>query len=314
MAGPVILCPVDFSRASRGALRYAFAIAEHFGARLALLTVNDPLLQEATELRLGGSWLEARTRRELVRFHEEATSGRRISLEVTTHVATGKPASEILTRAREEGADLIVMSSRGASSVRKLFFGATAERVLRETTIPVLVTPAQDPGPSDLDDLRRRLHHVLAPIDFSGAIDRQIGTARAIAEAFDTPLLLTHVVEPLAFARAVQPELGNLDNERRHRAEQSLREVAARWRSDREVELLTAFGDPAEEVAKIATDRGVGLIVMGLHASPRHGRRMGSVTYRVLCLAHTLVLALPPAEERDGIAPATEAGPIEATA
>ncbi len=34
---------------------------------------------------------------------------------------------------------------------------------------------------------------------------------------------------------------------------------------------------------------------MGLHASPLTGARMGSVTYRVLCLAHTLVLALPPA-------------------
>jgi nucleotide-binding universal stress UspA family protein len=58
--------------------------------------------------------------------------------------------------------------------------------------------------------------------------------------------------------------------------------------------VLTAFGDPAEEIAKIAADRKVGLIVMGLHASPRSGPRMGSVTYRVLCLAPTLVLALPP--------------------
>ena len=41
-------------------------------------------------------------------------------------------------------------------------------------------------------------------------------------------------------------------------------------------------------------DRGVGLVVMGLHSSPLLGPRMGSVTYRVLCLAHRLVLALPP--------------------
>jgi len=33
---------------------------------------------------------------------------------------------------------------------------------------------------------------------------------------------------------------------------------------------------------------------MGLHSSPVLGPRMGSVTYRVLCLAHRLVLALPP--------------------
>ena len=33
---------------------------------------------------------------------------------------------------------------------------------------------------------------------------------------------------------------------------------------------------------------------MGLHGSPVHGPRMGSVTYRLLCLCPMLVLALPP--------------------
>jgi hypothetical protein len=33
---------------------------------------------------------------------------------------------------------------------------------------------------------------------------------------------------------------------------------------------------------------------MGLHGSPLAGPRMGSVTYRMLCLSSTLVLALPP--------------------
>jgi hypothetical protein len=33
---------------------------------------------------------------------------------------------------------------------------------------------------------------------------------------------------------------------------------------------------------------------MGLHGSPVLGPRMGSVTYRLLCLVHTLVLAVPP--------------------
>ena len=52
--------------------------------------------------------------------------------------------------------------------------------------------------------------------------------------------------------------------------------------------------DPAEELAKVARDRQAGLVVMGLHGSPLLGPRMGSVTYRMLCLAPTLVLALPP--------------------
>ena len=47
---PSVLCPIDFSDSSRGALRYAAAITVHFGARLTLLVVNDPLLQEADEI------------------------------------------------------------------------------------------------------------------------------------------------------------------------------------------------------------------------------------------------------------------------
>ena len=61
-----------------------------------------------------------------------------------------------------------------------------------------------------------------------------------------------------------------------------------------QAEALIAYGEPAEEIAKVANDRDAGIIVMGLHSSPVLGPRMGSVTYRVLCLAHRLVLALPP--------------------
>ena len=82
-------------------------------------------------------------------------------------------------------------------------------------------------------------------------------------------------------------------------------------RSHVKPEALVADGDAAEEIAKIAHDRTTELIVMGLHASPLTGPRMGSVTYRVLCLAPTLVLALPPAahaQEAETVPAATEVG------
>ena len=310
MSRPTILCPIDFSTPSLGALRYAMAIAEHFGAQLTLLTVSDPLLSEAAELRIGASWLSQRADRDLHRFFEQTMAGRPGTIDVSTKVLTGKPAAEILKQAEADRADLIVMSSRGNSGVRKFFFGATTERVLRETTIPVLVTPAHDTGPQDLEQLRRRLHHVLVPLDFMGATSPQLEVARAIADSLGTTLLLAHVVEPLWFA-TVAPELHGTDNERRHRAEQFLMEAKPSG-PERKVELLTAFGDPAEEIAKIATDRGVGLIVMSLHASQRSGPRMGSVTYRVLCLAPTLVLALPPTALDDARRAELTVAPAEA--
>ena len=39
-----ILCPVDFSESSRAALRYALAIVSHCGAKVTVMTVEDPLL------------------------------------------------------------------------------------------------------------------------------------------------------------------------------------------------------------------------------------------------------------------------------
>ena len=48
----------------------------------------------------------------------------------------------------------------------------------------------------------------------------------------------------------------------------------------------------------MAHDREVGLIVVGLHGSPLLGPRMGSVTYRLLCLTKTVVLAIPPARQK----------------
>ena len=53
------------------------------------------------------------------------------------------------------------------------------------------------------------------------------------------------------------------------------------------------------------------MIVMGLHGSPLLGPRMGSVTYRMLCISPALVLALPP--PRVEATPAPE-GTVRATA
>jgi nucleotide-binding universal stress UspA family protein len=289
-----ILCPVDFSPASRGALRYALAIAEQTDASVTLLLVHDPTLAEAAELKMGGAWLAARGERELNRFVSDAGAHRPSSVEVRTVVDSGKPASRILEHAERDKADLIVMGSRGNSGVRKFFFGATTERVLREAACPILVIPADDAGPADPEALKKQIHHVLVPVDLTGGPIRHVDVAGAIAQAVHASLIIAHVVEPIWFATAVQPQFAGIDSERRHRAETALATIASRVSPTLRSETLTTFGDPAEELAKIATDRQVGLIVMGLHASTG-GRRMGSVTYRVLCLAQTLVLAVPPA-------------------
>jgi nucleotide-binding universal stress UspA family protein len=57
---------------------------------------------------------------------------------VNTVVRSGHPAEEIVNGARDEGADLIIVGTRG-SRVGRLFIGSVSREVVNNAHIPVLV-------------------------------------------------------------------------------------------------------------------------------------------------------------------------------
>ena len=292
---PSILCPVDFSEASAGALRYAAAIADHFAARLIVLTVEDPLLTQAADLGSGVLWTPEECKREIEQFAVKTFDENPPTLATLEYeAAVGKPAPEILRVAREQSCDLIVVSTHGLTGMRKLFFGSTTERILRETTRPVLITPPLDPGPLCVEDARRLIRRILVPVDLTPASVHQAQIARGLAEALDVRLILAHVIEPVKSRLAARLNLARVEADRRSIADDAMEELMATIPLRLQPEALVAYGDPAEELAKVAHDRQAGLVVIGLHGSPLLGPRMGSTTYRLLCLCSTLVLALPP--------------------
>jgi nucleotide-binding universal stress UspA family protein len=290
---PTVLCPIDFSDQSRVALRYAALVADHFKARLLLVTVNDLLLVQAAAMAYDAESLQLQSHQDLRGFYRDANLASAPGADdVTYDVRTGKPAPEILKAAADGHADLIVIGTHGLSGARKAFFGATTERVLRETTVPVLVTRRDAPMVASLPEVAPSVGRILVPVDLTPATAHQVTVANGLAVALGVPLILTHVIEPLALPLRWRTHVGRADHERRTRAEEELLRLTHDVTAP--VETLLAYGDPAEEIAKLARDRGAGLLVLGLHGSTLLGPRMGSVTYRVLCLAPTLVLAIPP--------------------
>jgi len=312
MNGPSVLCPVDFSDSSRAALVYAAAIADHFATRLTVLAVDDPLLAEAAAAAELVPSLAEETEHELQRVCR-AVLGQPVPgpKQLELRVRIGKPATEILREARETATGLIVMGSRGHTGVRKVFFGSTTERVLRETFVPVLVTPPDRPTGHSLTDFARQVSHVLAPVDLTAASHRQVSVAATIAQALSVPLLIAHVLEPIVIPTRVRLTLAGTDTSRRERAEERLHEIVASAAGHVSTETLVMGGDPAEEIVKLRDARHANLIVMGLHSSELLGPRMGSVTYRVIALSRGLVLAVPPdLEATDHTDAASKASPL----
>jgi nucleotide-binding universal stress UspA family protein len=293
---PSVVCAVDFSQASRGALRYAAALAEHFQGDLTVLTVDDPLLSAAAASSWGEGWLAAQSKEHLHTFLKETFPHRAPQLAVLDLVVkTGQPAAEILDTAVGQQADLIVMSSHGTTGFRRWVFGSTTARLLRQTSLPVLVTPATDPGPDHLEDLKRTIRTILVPVDLSSATNTQVQIATGLAEAFDSKVLLAHVLEPIERRPADDSLVAQIDTRRRQARQETLAQLKAKVPTRLKPEVILAYGNPSHEIARIAQQRQAGAIVMGMHApAGLVGPRIGSVTYRVLCEVSAMILVLPP--------------------
>lgn len=60
--------------------------------------------------------------------------------EVELHAARGQSSHRLLEAA--QGADMLVVGARGAGGFRGLGFGSTADQVVRNSPVPVVVVPA----------------------------------------------------------------------------------------------------------------------------------------------------------------------------
>lgn len=286
-----LICPVDFSDGSRAGLRYAGAIAERFNASLTVLCVDDPLLTAVGDGRMGEGWSAATTDRELRQFVQQ-TQPMTDSSRIVYEVRCGAAAPIITETARTSGHQLIVMGTHGRSGVRKWMFGSVAERVLRETTVPVLLAP-QDPGPATFDALFKSASPMLVPVDFSEATAYQVRAASSIAGALQLRMLVGHVIEPLDRRPAIGIDESEITNERHRRVCRGLQSIVLEVKLPSPPEALIASGVPAEEIARWVRDHHVGLLVMALHDDVDGSPRMGTVTYRTIAASHVLTLALP---------------------
>jgi nucleotide-binding universal stress UspA family protein len=143
--GP-ILVPTDGSSLAESALPLAEALAKTFGNPLLLVRVTEqPHIASASMespmmLNKVEEWAEEETRSYLLHKQQEL-AGR--GLRAQTESATGSPVAFIEECIRAHHAGLVVMASHGRNGLGRFLLGSVAQRVLRESNVPVLLARFQ---------------------------------------------------------------------------------------------------------------------------------------------------------------------------
>lgn len=136
-----ILVAVDGSEPANRAARFAARLVPPNGV-LELLYVYDASSAAQLGMRaLSSQDLAARAEEVARGSIEGAARAVEGTCSVVHHVALGHPPEEIVARARETNADIVVVGTRGLGPLRAMLLGSVSRKVLALTDRPTLVVP-----------------------------------------------------------------------------------------------------------------------------------------------------------------------------
>jgi nucleotide-binding universal stress UspA family protein len=149
MAFKRILCAVDFSGESLEAFRVAVEMARLYAGALHICHVIEAQPVVSDWLAINGlsdmtlQMVEkARAAMESLVASVESSLG---DVSFTTEVTSGRAFVEIVNRAQEWRADLIILGAKGAASLAEIIVGSTAERVMKAASCSVLIARLLQP-------------------------------------------------------------------------------------------------------------------------------------------------------------------------
>jgi nucleotide-binding universal stress UspA family protein len=137
-----ILTAVDFSANSLEAFRIAAEMASVHSATLHLLHVIEALPSGPGEATMEFVQKANDAVEQLV-----ASQPALEKVTLTTEVVSGRAFDEIVNRARGWRADLIVLGTKGTTSLEQIFLGGTAEYVIKESPCSVLIVRPEERAP-----------------------------------------------------------------------------------------------------------------------------------------------------------------------
>jgi nucleotide-binding universal stress UspA family protein len=141
-----ILVPLDGSEISESILDHVVTIATGCQVpEVILVRVRQPLDKDVSQI------LDPHIAKDLDETYEEeagrylgkiAAKLRKKGVAVKTVVLSGNPAEKIIEYSHNSGVELIIMSTHGRSGISRWVLGSVADKIIRQSEVPVLIKPA----------------------------------------------------------------------------------------------------------------------------------------------------------------------------
>ncbi|HEV8488146.1 MAG TPA: universal stress protein [Blastocatellia bacterium] len=285
-----IVCPVELSPDSSQALRYAFAFASSYHAKLFVL--------HCTATETNAEVTDRAALRNIVEnfTHEYMLSPTAPALDCESVIVSGEPDVEIAREAAERQADLIIMRSRRRPYAAALL-GSVAESVCRMAPCPTLVTHAREIEWAGRTANSLDLKRVLVAYDFSSDSELALSYGLSFAQQYGAELHVLHVVP--SRPKVIPSEISQLP----FSSESTFRKTFAALKTavphsevgGWSVRHAVREGQPYREVLAYAEDQAVELICMGASGTGFGMRALfGSNADRVLRQAPCPILIARP--------------------
>jgi len=295
-----ILVPLDGSLLAKHAIPYAQALMGKGGsiALLHVIPVDQGYVPEVMESEFG--WgvdeklaIASKVRSNLHEFANEMETTGTLTALPKIYVEIGEPAETIVDMAKLRPSDLIVMTTHGYGSVKRALFGSVTDRVVRHSTVPVLVVRDQDDVVLGKSATIRR---IVLPLDGSLLAENAVSMAKNVAKQLDVPILLVralhlnYIVPSVEGALAVTQE--SIDDMFQYADEYLAVAQGQLSREGLDVSIATKWGAPFDVIDTLT--RPDDLIVLTSHGRSGVGRwLLGSVAEKLIRTSRAPVLVVP---------------------
>ncbi|GCD76872.1 universal stress protein [Thermaurantimonas aggregans] len=179
-----IIFPTDYSANADKALDFAIDFAKKTGAKIIALNAYDLPYAETVMTHSLLEIMKENSEAGMKKVEEKLQSA---GIPYETRCLVGNPIRLVKKAVEDEGADMVILGTKGASGIEEILIGSNAASILQSVTVPVITIPAG----SHFSNIRK----IVFGADFKS---KRNGTAliqlAEIASIFNAEVVIAHVI------------------------------------------------------------------------------------------------------------------------